>query len=94
MAGGYITELLVTEGGSFFPKTATGGSSATYFCDYWYTSIPSSGVSLRGCRVGGSSANGSFAGLGCAASNDTPSTANATNGSRLCYLPEHPLLIP
>jgi len=43
--------------GFYFTKT-TGGSSSTYFCDYWYTNS----TVLTYLRVGGNSSNGAYAG--------------------------------
>lgn len=82
---GYIKEILFDDMGGFLPAVSTGGSSATYFSDYWFQSVPASGVSLRGCLVGGSSNHGANAGLGCAYSYSAPSATNASIGSRLCF---------
>lgn len=88
----YMTDVVFGESGDLLPSQ-TGGSSSTFWADRWYTSLPSSGVSLRGLRVGGSSSTGEIAGLGCLNSASAPSTTSAIVSSRLCYLPEHPLLI-
>lgn len=82
---GYVRDILFDDMGGFFPSVTTGGSSATYFSDYWYQSVPASGVSLRGCRVGGASLSGAHAGLGCTNSYNAPSDASAPFGSRLCF---------
>lgn len=81
----YMTDVIFGEGGDLLPSQ-TGGSSSTFWADRWYTSLPSSGVSLRGLRVGGSSAYGASAGFGCLSSSSAPSNASALIGSRLCYL--------
>ena len=66
-----------------------GASATTYYCDYFYTSIPASGTSTRTCLLGGLAHAGAAAGLGSAnAYSAAPSTANATIGSRLCYITE------
>jgi hypothetical protein len=83
---GYMSEALFGVGGEFMPKIASGGST-TYYCDYFYTSIPSSGESLRTLLVGGSAYYGAYAGFVHAYSNYAPSIAVANFGSRLCFLP-------
>lgn len=61
------------------------GSSATGYCDYHYTSIPSSGSSLRGVYWGGGADGGAAAGFAYACSYYVPSFTFAAIGSRLCY---------
>lgn len=85
-AGGYIKEVIFGVGGEMLPKS-TGGGSTTYFCDNHYTSIPSSGASLRGLLFGGAASGGAGAGLACAASDCAPSSAHTDIGSRLCFIP-------
>ena len=85
-AQGYIQKIIGGEYGEIIPSSI-GGGSTTYVGDNFYTSIPSSGTSLRVVLFGGGADHGSCAGLACAASNDVPSSANATFGSRLCFLP-------
>ena len=82
---GYIKEVLLGSNGDIMPKEV-GGSSSSYFCDYFYTEIPNSGVSERGVRFGGSAFSGSSAGFACSAANFAATTAYAYIGSRLCYL--------
>ena len=84
---GYVKTIGFGEDGDIFP-TAVGGSSSTYFCDYWYTSIPSSGHSVRGLLLGGAAYDGAYCGFACLSSYDTPSSTYASFGSRLCYIPE------
>lgn len=81
----YMTDVVFGESGDLLPSN-TGGSSSTFWVDRWYTSIPSSGVALRGLRVGGRSVSGVAAGFGCLHSDSAPSSAHAAVGSRLCYL--------
>lgn len=64
-----------------------GASSSTGWADYHYTSIPSSGSSVRCVLFGGSAGNGSYAGLAFAYSDSAPSRSSANTGSRLCYTP-------
>ena len=82
---GYIKEVLLGSNGDIMPKEV-GGSSSSYFCDYFYTSIPDSGVSERGVRFGGGASNGSAAGFACSNTTNAATTASAIIGSRLCYL--------
>ena len=82
---GYIKEVLLGSNGDIVPKEV-GGSSASYFCDYFYTSIPDSGVSERGVRFGGLAYAGSYAGFACSATSNAVTAALASVGSRLCYL--------
>jgi hypothetical protein len=85
---GYIRRMLVGEFGENMPTVAggTGTGSATYFADYFYTSLPSSGESQRGVLFGGSAVAGAYAGLGCSYTNYTASFTYANIGSRLCFL--------
>lgn len=82
---GYIKEVLFGSDGDILPKEIGGGSSS-YFCDYFYTSIPDSGVSERGVRFGGNAYYGSNAGFAYSTTTITASYAYASIGSRLCYL--------
>ena len=81
----YVKEVIFGEGGEIMPSVV-GGGSTTYFCDYHYTNIPTS-EQLRGVLFGGSAATGSLAGLVYAYSAYAPSSATATIGSRLCFIP-------
>jgi hypothetical protein len=83
---GYVKEVILGEYGEIMPLLI-GGGSTTYFCDYFYTSIPASGVSERGVLFGGSAANGAGAGFVSAATYYAATSAGANFGSRLCFLP-------
>lgn len=83
---GYIKQMMFGLNLDILPQSV-GGSATTYFCDYFYTSIPETGVSERAIAFGGSAHNGSTAGCGCSYSNLSPSHANVAFGSRLCYIP-------
>ena len=83
---GYVMRLLFGEGGEFLPAEI-GASATTWWSDYFYTSVPENGESLRGLLVGGSAANGTLAGLAYVNSNTTPSNTTANLGSRLCFFP-------
>ena len=84
---GYVKTLMVGEYGENMP-IAVGASSSTYFCDYFYTSIPESGQALRGVLFGGHATNGTYAGLAFAYTSNAPSNTYANLGSRLCFIPE------
>ena len=82
----YVKSVIFGEGGEIIPDVV-GGGSTTYFCDYHYTNIPSSGEVLRGVLFGGRAASGANAGLASASSANAPSNAGADVGSRLCFIP-------
>lgn len=84
---GYVKKLILGEHGEIMPLEV-GGGSTTYFCDYFYTNIPSSGVSERGVLFGGPADNGSPAGFVCASTNHTAANTSAYFGSRLCFYPQ------
>ena len=81
---GYVKAICLGEHGEIMPS-AVGAGSTTYFCDYFYTSIPSSGVSERGVLFGGRAHDGAYAGFVCANTNYAASHTSANIGSRLCY---------
>lgn len=83
---GYVSRMMLGRGGDVMPIEVNGGST-TYFCDYFYTFIPSNDVSERGVLFGGIASYGSYAGLACAYSSHAPSFACAYFGSRLCFIP-------
>lgn len=83
---GYVKKILCGEYGDNMPQ-AIGGSSTTYFADYFYQNIPASGVALRGVYFGGSAGYGAGAGLAFATAAYAPSIASTDFGSRLCFIP-------
>ena len=83
---GYVKNILGGEYGDILP-TEVGGDSSSYYADYFYTNIPTSGTSLRGVYVGGGANYGAIAGLASARTDYAPSTAGSTIGSRLCFIP-------
>lgn len=83
---GYIKEMLFGELGDIMPLSI-GGGTTTYFCDYFYTSVPVTGISERGVLFGGSAYHGASAGFVCSYTNNTASYASAYIGSRLCFIP-------
>lgn len=83
---GYIKEVIMGEYGEIMPLLI-GGGSTTYFCDYFYTSKPDTGVSERGVLFGGYANTGANAGFVYSYTHSAASFANANIGSRLCYIP-------
>ena len=81
---GYIQDLI---DGELMPVSNVGAGSATYWCDYEYTSSPASGESLRTVLLCGTASSGSTAGLGYSTSTTSPSYTSTSIGSRLCYIP-------
>jgi hypothetical protein len=79
--------MLIGEFGENMPKLATGGSSTTYFSDYFYTNIPASSEAMRGVLFGGSAASGATAGFAFAYTYNAASASSAAIGSRLCFIP-------
>lgn len=90
-ANGYVRDIIFGRDGDFYVSEdgATGGSSTTYFSDYYYTDIPGSGESHKGLLLGGRANDGSIAGLVCVTSSNAPSISSMSFGSRLCYIPNN-----
>lgn len=86
-ANGYVKAICLGEDGEIMPLS-TGGGSTTYFCDYFYTSLPTSGISERGVLFGGTAHDGASAGFVSAYTSYTASSADALLGSRLCFIPQ------
>lgn len=82
---GYIKEIIFGEEGSILPLNTTGGSSTTYFSDYYYQLNPAA-EALRGLLFGGAAYHGATAGSAFATSTIAPSYTTAYLGSRLCFL--------
>lgn len=82
---GYAKKMLLGEDGDIV-ATEVGGSSSTYWCDYYYTNTSANRMQV--VLVGGSAGNGSAAGLASVDSGSAPSTAYRNAGSRLCFFPE------
>lgn len=83
---GYIKALVFGEYGESMPLEV-GGGSTTYFCDFFYSSIPESGESERVVIFGGCADAGANAGFVAAAANDSPLYASPRFASRLCFIP-------
>ena len=75
--------MMIGEYGENMPAEV-GASSTTYFADYFYTSLPTTGESQRGVLFGGGANHGADAGFSYANTNNTASNTNANIGSQLC----------
>lgn len=82
---GYAKKMLLGEDGDIVP-TEVGGSSSTYWCDYYYTNTSANRMQV--VLVGGSADGGSHAGLADVYTYHAPSAAARSFGSRLCFFPE------
>lgn len=82
---GYAKKMLLGEDGDIVP-TEVGGSSSTYWCDYYYTNTSANRMQV--VLVGGSADRGSRAGLASVDADSAPSVAYRNVGSRLCFFPE------
>lgn len=82
---GYAKKMLLGEDGDIVP-TEVGGSSSTYWCDYYYTHTSANRMQV--VLVGGNAGNGSYAGLAYVSTDAAPSDAARGIGSRLCFFPE------
>ena len=83
---GYAKKMLLGEDGDIV-ATEIGGSSSTYWCDYYYTYTSANRMQV--VLVGGSAADRAYAGLACVNTNNAPSDAYRYIGSRLCFFPEY-----
>lgn len=83
---GYAKKMLLGEDGDIV-STEVGGSSSTYWCDYYYTYTSANRMQV--VLVGGGAGDGSAAGLAYVNSYDAPSAAARYVGSRLCFFPEY-----
>lgn len=83
---GYVKKMLLGEDGDIV-ATEIGGSSSTYWRDYYYTYTQDN--RLQVVLVGGCAADGSAAGLAYVNADTAPSAANRHFGSRLCFFPEY-----
>lgn len=83
---GYAKKMLLGEDGDIV-ATEIGGSSSTYWCDYYYTYTSANRMQV--VLVGGGADNGSNTDLAGVATKDTPSGAYRHFGSRLCFFPKY-----
>lgn len=82
---GYAKKMTLGEDGDIV-ATEIGGSSSTYWCDYYYTYTSANRMQV--VLVGCDSDDGSNAGLACVYTNSAPSGADRNVGSCLCFFPE------
>lgn len=82
---GYAKKMLLGEDGDIV-ATEIGGSSSTYWCDYYYTNT--SANRMQTVLVGGVTDEGQGAGLTRVSTNLAPSATGRNVGSRLCFFPE------
>ena len=83
---GYAKKMLLGEDGDIV-ATEVGGSSSTYWCDYYYAYTSDNRMQV--VLVGGSAGNGSAAVLASVDTGYAPSAAARYFGSRLCFFPEY-----
>lgn len=84
---GCIKEIIFGEEGEIM-SSLVGGNSTTYFCDYYYTSIPTTKILLCGILFGGNASHGMYSGFTYVDSSYHPSYTISHMGSRLCFIPE------
>lgn len=83
---GYAKKMLLGEDGDIV-STEVGGSSSTYWCDYYYTYTSANRMQV--VLVGGGAGDGSNADLADVTTYFAPSDASRHVGSRLCFFPEY-----
>lgn len=83
---GYVKRMLLGEDDGIV-TTEIGGSSSTYWCDYYYTYTSINRMLM--VRVGGDADRALDAGLTCVAANLAPSDGSRNSSSRLCFFPKY-----
>ena len=83
---GYAKKMLLGEDGDIV-ATEIGGSSSTYWCDYYATNTSANRMQV--IQVGGNADSGTSAGLAYVSAGDPPSGAYRRVGSRLCFFPKY-----
>lgn len=83
---GYAKKMLLGENGDIV-ATEIGGSSSTYWCDYYYTNTSANRMQV--VLVGDAADAGSHADLADVNANNAPSDASRNVGSRLCFFPKY-----
>lgn len=83
---GYAKKMLLGEDGDIV-TTEVGGSSSTYWCDYYYTYTSINRMLM--VRVGGDADRVLDAGFTCVAANLAPSDVSRNSSSRLCFFPKY-----
>lgn len=83
---GHVKKMLLGEDGDII-ATEVGGSSSTYWCDYYYTYTSVNRMLM--VRVGGDADRVLDAGFTCVAANLAPSDVSRNSSSRLCFFPKY-----
>lgn len=83
---GYAKKTLLGEDGDII-ATEIGGSSSTYWCNYYYTNT--SANRMQTMLIGGAADEGQGAGLARVSTNLTSSATGYNVGSRLCFFPKY-----
>ena len=83
---GYAKKMLLGEDGDIV-ATEVGGSSSTYWCDYYATNTSANRMQV--IQVGGNADSGTSADLAYVSAGDPPSGAYRRVGSRLCFFPKY-----
>lgn len=83
---GYVKKMLLGEDGDIV-ATEIGGSSSTYWCDYYATNTSANRMQV--IQVGGNADSETSAGLAYVSAGDPPSGAYRRVGSRLCFFPKY-----
>lgn len=83
---GYAKKMLLGEDGDIV-ATEVGGSSSTYWCDYYATNTSANRMQV--IQVGGNADSETSAGLVYVSAGDPPSGAYRRVGSRLCFFPKY-----
>lgn len=83
---GYAKKMLLGEDGDIV-TTEVGGSSSTYWCDYYYTYTSANRMQVL--LIGGSADIGQNSGLAYINTHDASSAAAKYFGLRLCFFPEY-----
>lgn len=83
---GYAKKMLLGEDGDIV-TTEIGGSSSTYWCDYYATNTSANRMQV--IQVGGNADSGTSAGLAYVSAGDPPSGAYRRVGSRFCFFPKY-----
>lgn len=83
---GFAKKMLLGEDGDIV-TTEIGGSSSTYWCDYYATNTSANRMQV--IQVGGNADSETSAGLAYVGAGDPPSGAYRRVGSRLCFFPKY-----
>lgn len=83
---GYAKKMLLGEDGDIV-ATEVGGSSSTYWCDYYATNTSANRMQV--IQVGGNADSETSAGLVYVSAGDPPSGAYRRVGSRFCFFPKY-----